>query len=111
MRNGHGIVAAAARDITLDGNTIACNAAEQVIMTGSQNLPVIDHLTNTKTIVNNTDWTLTGNVISAAQQNSLLVGTTMPGENWHQFTASLKAANNSWSHRRHQFPLSGADGP
>jgi Right handed beta helix region len=98
VRNGHGVVAAAASDITLDGNTIACNAAEQVIMTGSPNLPVIDHLTNTTTIVNNTGWTLTGNVISATQQNSLLVGTTMPGENWRQFAASLKASNNSWSH-------------
>ena len=39
VRNGHGVVAAAARNITLDGNTIACNAAGQVIMTGSQNLP------------------------------------------------------------------------
>ena len=78
VRNGHGVVAAAASNITLDGNTIACNAAEQVIMTGSQDLPVIDHLTNTTTIVNNTDWTLTGNVISAAQQNSLLEGQMAP---------------------------------
>lgn len=104
-RNGIGIVAAAAHDITLNNNTIACNRQEQVMMTGSQDLPVIDHLTNARTVVNNDGWTLAGNVISAAQQDSFLIGSTMPGEYWRRFLSSLSASNNRWSHSATDAPF------
>lgn len=75
------------------------------MMTGSQDLPVVDHLTDARTVVNNDGWTLAGNVDPGCAAGQFSDRVHDAGEYWRRFLSSLTASNNKWSHSATDAPF------
>jgi hypothetical protein len=100
LGNSQGIVAAAARQVSVENTIVACNSKTQILISGEPNRGVADHRSGTVTVVNNTGWRLTNSLVIADDKSGALVATTLPTGPWGAFLDSLHSENNVWAYAR-----------
>ena len=92
-QNAAGIVGANSSDVTLLGNTLMGNTAEQILITGDYNRTVTNWETGVQQNVQTVRWSIQSNTIVSQNDGQAVLRAPL----WQPFLTSLLAGFNTWS--------------
>jgi len=92
-QNAAGIAGANSADVTLLGNTLMGNTAEQILITGDYDRTVTDWETGVQQNVQAARWSIRSNTIVSQSGEQAVLRTPL----WQPFLTSLLAGYNTWS--------------
>jgi hypothetical protein len=92
-QNAAGIAGANSADVTLLGNTVMGNTAEQILITGDYDRTITDWETGVQQNVQAARWSIRSNTIVSQSGEQAVLRTPL----WQPFLTSLLAGYNTWS--------------